>query len=178
MLAAIDMRNKVLQARSATIDMEVNNIHSLIDDLKMLRDNWELILSEVKTVVQQIGIVAELPSKIYDEVPSAAAELQPTEEVKFKRKVFYNLMNTVIVGLIERYEAAKAIEGTFSFLWQYSALSESEIIDKAKTFIVRYSDDVSDELVQEMIDIMSIHTANFGEKALPPFELFCFKNKN
>lgn len=91
-LAAIDIINKVLQARNATIDVEVKNVCSLIDDLKNLRDNWELILSEVKIVAQQIGIVPELPSKrkrkskrVHDEVPTCADE--PTEEVNFKRIV-------------------------------------------------------------------------------------------
>ena len=72
---------------------------------------------------------------------------------------------------IERYKAAKAIESTFSFLWQYPTLTESETKVKAKTFIDRYKDDVSDELVQEIIDLKSIHEANFGEKPLPPLEL-------
>ena len=35
-LAAIDVRNKVLQARDATLDVEVEHIKSLIDDLKHL----------------------------------------------------------------------------------------------------------------------------------------------
>ena len=179
-LAAIDIRNKVLQARNATIDVEVKNVCSLIDDLKSLRDNWELILSEVKIVAQQIGIVPELPSKrkrkskrFHDEVPTCADEwdIEPTEEDNFKRNVFYNLIDSVIAGLTERYKAVKAIESTFSFLWQYSTLSEDEIRYKGKAFVDRYKDDVSDDLVQEIIDLKSIHPANFGEQALPPFEL-------
>ena len=43
-LTAIDYRNKVLQARSATLDVEVENIQSLIEDLKQLRKQWDAIL--------------------------------------------------------------------------------------------------------------------------------------
>ena len=43
-LTAIDYRNKVLQARSATLDVEVDNIQSLIEDLKQLREQWDAIL--------------------------------------------------------------------------------------------------------------------------------------
>lgn len=141
-LAAIDIRNKVLQARNATIDVEVKNVCSLIDDLKNLRDNWE---SEVKIVAQQIGIVPELPSKrkrkpkrFHDEEPTCADEdIEPTEEVHFKRNVFYNLIDSVIAGLTDRYKAAKAIESTFSFLWQYSSLSENQIRCEGKAFVDR-----------------------------------------
>ena len=90
--------------------------------------------------MQQIGIVPELPSKrkrkpkrFHDEVPTCADEdIKPTEEVNFKQNVFYNLIDSVIAGLTDRYKAAKAIESTFSFLWQYSTLSENEIKCKEK----------------------------------------------
>ena len=42
-LRAIDYRNKVLQARSATLDVEIANIQSLIEDLKQLRKQWDAI---------------------------------------------------------------------------------------------------------------------------------------
>ena len=178
-LAAIDLRNKVLQARNATIDIEVKNVNSLIDDLKRLRDNWGLILSETKVVAEQIGMIAEFPSRrkrkrkhFYDEEHSTDEQLDmPTEEVNFKRKVFYNLIDSVILGLTDRYEAVKAIESTFSFLWQYLTLTETEIRIKAKAFIEKYKDDVCEDLIQELIDLKSIHAANFGDSALAPFEL-------
>ena len=43
-LTAIDYRNKILQARSATLDVEAGNIQSLIEDLKQLRKQWDAIL--------------------------------------------------------------------------------------------------------------------------------------
>ena len=50
----------------------------------------------------------------------------PTEEANFKRKVFFNLIDSVILGLKDRYEAVKAIESTFLFLRQYLTLTETE----------------------------------------------------
>jgi hypothetical protein len=64
-LSAIDIRNKVLQARNTTLDVEVKNVESLIDDLKHLRDQWEEILFEVKVVASQLGIAAKLPAHIF-----------------------------------------------------------------------------------------------------------------
>ena len=42
-LTAIDYRNKDLQARSATLDVEIGNIQSLIENLKQLRKQWNAI---------------------------------------------------------------------------------------------------------------------------------------
>ena len=46
-LKMIDGRSKVLQARSATIDIEVKNIDSLIRDLRNLKRKWPAILAEM-----------------------------------------------------------------------------------------------------------------------------------
>ena len=62
-LTAIDQHNKILQARNATLDVEVKNVNSLLVDLQKLRSCWSSILSEVKLVAGEIGIPTELPSK-------------------------------------------------------------------------------------------------------------------
>ena len=49
-LKMIDDRSKVLQARSATIDIEVKNIDGLIRDLQNLKGKWQAILAECKAV--------------------------------------------------------------------------------------------------------------------------------
>ena len=95
----------------------------------------------------------------------------PTEEANFKRKVFFNLIDSVILGLKDRYEAVKAIESTLPFLRQYLTLTETEIRIKAKAFIEKYKDHVCEDLIQELIDLKSIHATNFGDSALAPFEL-------
>ena len=62
-LTAIDYRNKVLQTRSATLDVEVDNIRSLIEDLKQLRGQWDAILAESKLVSENMGIEPVLPER-------------------------------------------------------------------------------------------------------------------
>ena len=49
-LAAIDICNKVIQARDTTLDVEVSNIEALIEDLVKLRSNWKAIWNEAKEV--------------------------------------------------------------------------------------------------------------------------------
>lgn len=42
-LTTIDYRNKVLQTRKSTIDIEVTNLDSLINDLTHLRNYFERV---------------------------------------------------------------------------------------------------------------------------------------
>ena len=55
-LVPIDLCNKVIQARNTTLDVEVRNINSLLNDLKQLREHWPAILAEAKLVASQSGI--------------------------------------------------------------------------------------------------------------------------
>ena len=62
-LVAIDRRNQIIQARKATIDVEVSNRKSLLEDLKKLREKWPLILRECKLVASAVNMENEFPSK-------------------------------------------------------------------------------------------------------------------
>ena len=47
MLVCLDYRNQVIQARDATIDVEVSNLESLLTELNDMRNNkWINILEE------------------------------------------------------------------------------------------------------------------------------------
>jgi len=53
-LVPIDQRNQVIQAREATVDVEVSNLRSLSEELKELRSQWPMILSESKLVANSL----------------------------------------------------------------------------------------------------------------------------
>ena len=55
-LHAIDIRNKILQARNATLDIEVANIESLLEDLNQIRSSWDKFSFECKIVAEHLGI--------------------------------------------------------------------------------------------------------------------------
>lgn len=57
------MQNKVLQARNTTSDVEVENIDSLLKQLLFLREQWSLLVSEVKTLGNEIRVPVEFPEK-------------------------------------------------------------------------------------------------------------------
>ena len=60
-LTAIDIRNQIIQSRDATIDVEVRNLDSLLDDMKELRGDFHKILTEAQHVARASRITPELP---------------------------------------------------------------------------------------------------------------------
>ena len=49
-LNAINERSTVLQARNATIDIEVKNLETLLLDLQQIRNHWDAIFGECQLV--------------------------------------------------------------------------------------------------------------------------------
>lgn len=185
-LVAIDQRNQIIQARKATIDVEVSNLKSLLEDLKKLREKWPSILRECKLVASATNIQDEFPSKRkskrranYVEIQAHTAEstgedhsIESEEERAFKHDVFYVIVDCVIAGLTTRYVSANSINDLFCFLWQYLELSEDQILQACDVFGKKYTNDVSgNELKEEVLHLKAIHAANFGSKSLPPLEL-------
>lgn len=171
-LVAIDQRNQIIQARNATIDVEVSNLKSLLNDLKDLREKWSSILRESTLVADAMQISPKFPSKhkrkrrvFFDEAPDDASPSEQhdqdgNEEVAFKRDVFFVIIDSVVAGLTNRYEAANSIDKLFSFLWQYIQLSKEEVTEACKEFAEKYSRDVSqDQVKDEVIHLKSIHQA-------------------
>ena len=78
-LVPIDQRNQVIQAREATIDVEVSNLRSLIDELKELRSQWPMILNESKLVANSPNILAEFPKS------ARAGEMSEKVEMKLMK---------------------------------------------------------------------------------------------
>ena len=55
-LAAVDLRNRVLQSRKATLDFEAENMQSLVNELEQLRNDWGLIICECKLVAENLKV--------------------------------------------------------------------------------------------------------------------------
>jgi Domain of unknown function (DUF4371)/hAT family C-terminal dimerisation region len=192
-LVSIDYRNQVIQARDTTIDVEVNNLRSLLADLIDLRNNqWTSILAESKNVASAMGIPAEFAARrpvkrrrFADENSSTTGhssnqtfETTQTQttydsaENAFKQNVFNVIFDSVISGLTRRFNAAHEINTLFSFLWQYLQRTEAELQDQCRSFADKYHSDVSaTDLIEEVLHLKTIHESNFGSEPLSPVML-------
>ena len=56
----IDICNKIIQGNGATLDMEVANIKSLLQELLTLRDSWEAVWNEAKLVASSLQITVKM----------------------------------------------------------------------------------------------------------------------
>ncbi|XP_022253448.1 uncharacterized protein LOC106469268 [Limulus polyphemus] len=59
----MNRRNQIIQARDATVEVEVSNLELLLTNLEDLRGKWPQILNEVKMVAEEIEIETHFPSK-------------------------------------------------------------------------------------------------------------------
>ena len=121
-LVPIDQRNQVIQARKATIDVEVSNLRVRIHELKELRSKWHLLLHESKVVANSLNILADFPTKRknkrkeVEECDDEDDDVESEEVRAFKRDVFYMVIDSVISGLTTRFDAANNSCNTFRFL--------------------------------------------------------------
>ena len=181
-LTAINFRSLVLQAREATLDVEVTNILDLIEDLKQLRDRWDDILAESKLVADGCGIDPSLHMSECDK-KRKRKRLLPDKTVleddfshedpydRFKRCVYYPVLDSVVGNLTVRYDAARNLCNLFGVLWKYPNMSSDDMRCGAKKLAEIYSVDVADDLISELDHLKTIHAANLGNAALSPLEL-------
>ena len=137
MLSAIDERNKILQTRAGTVDVEVQNLRVLLCDLQSIRDQWIKIWDEPVLVAKGLQMPIKLPKaekrqvkrkRFFDEGPEQVQHRPQRQQTgdpadehaevgEFCINVFYRLLDAVILGLSVRFEAAKHIDSLFGFLY-------------------------------------------------------------
>ena len=173
-LTAINFRSTVLQARNATLDAEVDNIQSLIQDLKHLRDSWDTILAESKLVAGGLNVrisltMAEKRRRVRKRFPDDTQEedIEFDPENHFKHHVFYTLLDCVIGNLTTHYEAAKELVVLFGFVWAYQNMDE-ELRSKAKALCEKYSADISEDFVTEMLQKLSTQPISVQKRVYLP----------
>ena len=170
----------MLQARDATLDVEVANINSLIKDLKSLRDEWDAILNESKLVHVANNYEIEhsfaetakrqKKKKLFADETEDVTYYQIPEN-KFKHEVFNVLIDCLLGNLTTRYNAATKLDSLFTVLWKYPKEEVGVIRDLANKLHTEYAVDASADLAQELEHLKVIHSANIGENGLPLFQL-------
>ena len=175
-LAAIDLRNTLLQSRDATLDVEAENMQSLVTELEQLRNDWGLILRESKLVAENLkveiiyGTERRKVRRIVHENGKEHVRFLSAEEV-FKIEVFYAILDNVLSEMSGRFQAMKTISKQFNVLWKYLDLSDESIEVQSRTLCNVYCNDISPDVIDELKDLKKIHLANIDSSILPPFEL-------
>lgn len=147
LLNSIDQRNQVIQAQSSTVDIEVKNIEDLETELQSLKKKWHLIYDETKVVAVAMNIDPVFrvtrkgkrksffdDSDSDDDKVSGEDSLIQTDEHRFKKEVFFKVIDTVCERLNKRYQAIFQINKLFGFLWSYLDMTDEVIVNDSKNF--------------------------------------------
>lgn len=190
-LVTIDHKNKVLQTRSATLDIETKNIGDLIEELKDLRSKWCNLYAEAKLVAANMteSIECEKDFKekrlkkrkiFHDETRDCETSSRcddqtglnvKHEEENFRINVFYKLIDSIIGGLTQRFQFSEKVSDLFQCLWTYHDEDENEIEKQCLTLCQTYKEDIDTDIFNEIKHLKSIHKTNLGETSLQPLQL-------
>lgn len=182
-LKAIDERNRVIEARDATIDIEVRNLDDLLDELKTLKENWPSILEEVNIVAKAQNIEPPLPvrqkkRKQFFDDNTVERNKEIANEAGYQA-TFNQIIDCVLEGLTTRYRAIYQINQLFGFLWNYLDIGEENIINQCNDLETHYDTDISGkELQVEVLHLKTIHHANLSDHSLDPLKLLNTIRKN
>ena len=135
-LSAIHDTNLVIQYRDATLDVERDNIKSLLKTMQDLRENWPQIVNEATIVATNVQLTSEFAKR-------RRGDSQEEAKNNFKTDVFYVIIDSIISGLTQRFEAVVTICNRFDFLWCFQDIKEIELREKAAQFHITYSRHVS-----------------------------------
>ena len=94
MLSAIDERNKILQTRAGTVDVEVQNLRDLLCDLQSIRDQWIKIWDEPVLVAKGLQMPIKLPKAEKRQVNANAFLTNKFNNGRSCNKLVILLMNT------------------------------------------------------------------------------------
>lgn len=122
-LTAINYVSTILQGTDITIDIEIKNLESLLDNLKNIRDNWCGILQDCKISAEKLGTEPDFSKN--------QRKKNINSEELFKRNVFYVVMDNLICGITTRFEAAAQLNSLFEILWKFNDFDNETIIKKA-----------------------------------------------
>lgn len=173
-LQAINDVSLLLQSSEITLDEELRLIKSLLNDLKRLRESWDLILQESKLVAHGLGFEENLKKKrrrivrTFHDEDRASAHEHEDEEMDFKVNVFNVTLDTLVSQITNRYQITEKVNNMFSFLWNPTATANDEdaITVKSQELSKFYPKDLkADEVIEEVRQINKLKSGAhlFGE---------------
>jgi hypothetical protein len=80
-------------------------------------------------------------------------------------------LDEVIVDINKRFESLKTVIDIFSILWEFKYMTEGEIKLKSRNLVLKYNDNLQENLVDKLQSLNIFYATNFGHKQLSPLEL-------
>jgi hypothetical protein len=66
------------------------------------------------------------------------------------RNVFYVILDEIIADINKRFESLKTVFDIFSVLWKFKYMTEGEINLKSRNLVLKYNDNLQEDLVDEL----------------------------
>lgn len=182
-LASIDERNKILQTKGISLDIQVKLISDLKAELLDMRNKWRVIVEEATSVAEMLDIRPQFVYEkramkrkcFFDDTSKTHYEKMPDSkgaEDTFRTKNFYTALDFVISDLDHRFDSSKSICNLFSPVLRYLTLEETELEECCKKMTDFYNTDISSSLVDEIKHLRKVHNSLFSSLTeLSPLEL-------
>lgn len=167
-LNQINAVNLLTQVRGCPLDVVASNLNNLITDLEEMRvDLWEELLQHCKKMAERTNWTKEFKIKrgrkrkqFFDEEDTVVPSVVEPDDW-FKTNVFEKILQCTIDDMRERFIVTNEINSRFNFLWDFMKIPNEELKEKCTLFVEYYNTDVTDELFEEMKQLIIIFPANF-----------------
>jgi hypothetical protein len=182
-LRELEMRSKILQSSTITLDEEVKILDSLLVFLESAKGNWDAYLSWAKTCAEKAGVTPHFknvrksqPKVPFEDQLSVAEKVRAREDNKtvahdqesaadiFKTNVFFAVLDGVIENVKSRHDAAREGNELFSFLWSCESV-DSRTEQHIENLCEKYRKDLTSEALRGELEYLvrvrpSVQTLN------------------
>jgi short-subunit dehydrogenase involved in D-alanine esterification of teichoic acids len=152
-VTVIHQTNLVTEAHSAALDVERDNIESLLNSVQQIHKELDVILNEAKLVAKNTGISCELPTN--HNFPSESDAKQ-----HYTTNVFFVIIDTIIPGLTRRFESLRLICRVSGFSGSLTGRVMKICFMQLK-ISAAVQKEISKDLCDEVIFIKRTYSVNF-----------------
>jgi len=132
------------------LNVEKDNIEHLIKDMEKLKKAWKTVLKE---------------SKKYTTENVITPEFDINRRLKYAE--YNKIINATKDGLKRRFQSISSICSYFEVLWKFNYMDQDDIISKATLLVDKYKNEISIEIIEELILLKCIYAANFKYSTKP-----------
>lgn len=160
LLSLIEKTNLLIEARNATLDVELQNINQLIFNISQFKSRFHELIEEAKTIASICEISENF--KLNRQINTQEEAL-----LHFETNVFHAIISSLTTGLTRRYESLREICYLFRILWKFETVDEEELKICTEKLHQTYAKDISSEITGEMEFLKQIYRANFTDEPSP-----------